>query len=87
MKIPEGLPEAARWLVVGAVPCRAGCVMPCRGCRSSFAAAPGLRYCSSPSHTPHKSPLQPIPTVRPGCVSLPSNQRLLFRLGSSASVP
>lgn len=84
---PRGAAEAAGWLAAAAVPCRAGCAMPCSGCRGSFAAAPGLRYCPPPSCTPYKSPLQLIPAVRPGCVSLPSNQRLLFRLGSSASVP
>lgn len=69
------------------VPCHAGCVMLCRGCRGSFAAAPELHYCPFPSHMPHKSPPQPIPTVRPGYISLLSNQQLLLRPGSSALVP
>lgn len=71
VKVPEGRPEAAGWPAVGAGPGHAGCVMPRRGCRGSFAAALGLRYCLPPSCTPHQSPPQPIPAVRPGCVSLP----------------
>lgn len=86
IKIAEVLPEAAAWRAVGAMPRHAACAMPRIGYRGSFTAAQGCITAPLPP-APHEFPLQPVPAVRAGCISLLSNQQLPFSPRSSASVP